>query len=81
MRSDTGDVESLDTERLNTRALAALVVSVLVGVAGLFALPVIQAVSGLEFLPAFGLVLAIELVAAVGVIVSVLRLHRKITIE
>jgi hypothetical protein len=73
--------ESLDPEALNTRALATLVASVVLGVAGLFGLPAIQAASGLAFLPAFGIVLAIELVAVVGVTVSVLRLHRQRSFE
>lgn len=81
MGSDRSGDESFDPETLNTRALAALVASVLLGVAGLFALPAIQATLGLAFIPAFGLVLAVELLAAVGVIVSVLRLHRKIVAD
>jgi hypothetical protein len=69
--------DSLAPEELNPVAVGGVVVSVLVGVAGLFALPAIQQSLGLPFLPAFGVVLAVELVATVGVVVSVLNLHRR----
>lgn len=65
----------------NIGALVALIVSLILGVGGLFVLPALQSVLGLEFRPAFGLVLVIELVALAGVVVSVLRLYRGPTIE
>jgi hypothetical protein len=60
----------------NRRALAGLVGSVALGVAGLFALPAIRSAFGLDFGAAFWLVLAIEFVASLGVVVSVLSLYR-----
>jgi hypothetical protein len=66
---------------LNTRALVGLVVSVGVGIAGLFVLPLLQSTFGLGFGAAFGLVLAVEFVAFLGVAASVLRLYRERTFE
>jgi hypothetical protein len=68
-------------ETLNTGALAGLVLSVAVGVAGLFILPALRSVFGLGFQAAFWLVLAVEFLAAVGVSVSILRLFRQRTFE
>lgn len=76
----TGD-ESFEQEQFNVRAFGGILVSVFVGVTGLFILPLIQSVFGVGFGPAFAIVLAIEFVAAIGVIVSVLRLHKKRTFE
>ena len=76
----TGD-EQPTVQALNSRAFAALLVSVFVGVSGLFALPAIQSLSGLPFLPAFGIVLLFELVAVAGITVSVLNLHTERTFD
>jgi hypothetical protein len=65
----------------NTGALVAFIISLTLGVGGLFVLPALQSMFGLDFRPAFAIVLAIEIVALVGVIVSVLRLYRGPTIE
>jgi hypothetical protein len=78
---ETADDSSFDQYTFNLRAFVGLLVSVFVGVVGLFALPAVQRVFGVGFGPAFAIVLGIEFLAAVGVIVSVLRLHRKRTFE
>jgi hypothetical protein len=49
--------------------------SVILGVAGFFALDLIRTVSGLGFLSGFGVVLVIELAAIVGVVLSTFHLH------
>lgn len=81
MSTDRGADDALEQEAFNVRAFAGLLVSLFVGVTGLFALPTVQALLGVGFGPAFAIVLAVEFAAAVGVIVSVLRLHRKRTFE
>ncbi|WP_202877440.1 hypothetical protein [Haloglomus irregulare] len=63
-------------ETLNTRALIGLIVSLTVGVAGLFVLPALQSAFGLTFGVAFGLILAVELLSFVGVAVSIFRLYQ-----
>lgn len=75
------DSDSVAVESMNTSAVVGLVGSVLVGVVGLFLLPVLQSLLGLEFGPAFSIVLAVELVAVVGVTVFIFRLHRENTFE
>ncbi|MDR9445897.1 MAG: hypothetical protein RI544_07160 [Haloquadratum sp.] len=67
--------EPADPKPLNQRAVLGLVGSVMLGVAGFFALDLIRTVSGLGFLSGFGVVLVIELVAIVGVVLSTFRLH------
>jgi hypothetical protein len=81
MNTDRGTDEAFEQETFNVRAFVGLLVSLFVGVAGLFALSTIQALLGVGFIPAFAVVLAVEFAAAVGVMVSVLRLHRKPTFE
>jgi hypothetical protein len=68
-------------EQFNPRAFGVLLVSVFLGVSGLFALPAVQALSGLPFLPAFGIVLLVELVAVAGITLSVFNLHTEETFE
>jgi len=58
----------------NRPALMLLAVSVLVGVAALFALPALQAI-GLTFWVAFWGLMGIEFLAAVGVTYAVLQLR------
>lgn len=58
----------------NRPALMLLAVSVLVGVAALFALPALQSL-GLDFWVAFWGLMAVEFVAAVGVTYAVLQLR------
>ncbi len=77
--SDNDD--DLAVYELNTRSVVGLVVSVVVGVAGLFALPALQEVFGLSFQQAFWPLLAVEFLAFVGVAVSVLRLHEERSFE
>jgi hypothetical protein len=79
--NEMGDDDSYEQYSFNLRAFVGLLVSVFVGVAGLFALPAVQQVFGVGFGPAFAIVLGIEFLAAIGVIVSVLRLHRQRTFE
>lgn len=67
--------DETSVERINTRAVVGLGVSVVVGVAGLFLLPAIQSTFGLTFGPAFAIVLGLEFVAVGGVTFSLLRLH------
>jgi hypothetical protein len=59
---------------LNRLAVVGLVVSTLVAIVGLFALPALTA-NGLSFGQAFWSLVAIEFLAALGVAVSVLRLR------
>ena len=68
--------EDLAVEELNTRAAVGLVLSVTVGVVGLFLLPTLRDF-GLSFGVAFWSLLALEFLSVVGVTVSVLRLHEK----
>ena len=82
MASDPPDSDVDPTlHTLNTGALVGLVVSVGVGVGGLFVLPLLRSVFGLGFGVAFGLVLAIELVALLGVVASIFRLHQQRTFD
>ncbi|WP_303704072.1 hypothetical protein [Haloquadratum walsbyi] len=76
MDQSDGEAE-LAPESLNQRALTGLVFSVIVGIGGLFALPVIQTILQLEFFPAFTVVLLIELIATAGVVLSMFQLHQK----
>ena len=75
------DDDDLAVQQLNTRSVVGLVVSVMVGVAGLFALPAIRQSFGLSFQQAFWPLLAVEFLAFVGVAVSVLRLHEERSFE
>lgn len=77
-RSDADDktVDELQPESLNTRSLAGLIISVSVGMVGLFMLPPLQSL-GLSFMTAFWTTAAIELLAFVGVAVSVMTLYRE----
>jgi hypothetical protein len=77
MNQSDGETEPLAPESLNQQALIGLIVSVIVGVGGLFALPVIQTILQLQFLPAFSIVLMIELIATAGVVISMFRLHQE----
>jgi hypothetical protein len=62
-------------ERRNNRpAMILLAVSVLVGVAALFALPALQSL-GLSFWVAFWGLIAVEFLAAIGVTYAVLELR------
>ena len=79
--SDGATNDVFEQEAFNTRAFALLLVSLFVGIAGLFGLPVVQGLLGLAFRPAFAVILGVEFLAAVGVIVAVLRLHKKRTFE
>jgi hypothetical protein len=67
-----------DPEPLNTTAVVGLVVSVIVAVAGLFALPTLLG-GGLSFGIAFWFLCGVEFVAAIGVIVSVTNLRSGLT--
>ncbi len=58
----------------NRPALILLAVSVLVGIAALFALPALQAI-GLDFWVAFWGLMGVEFLAAVGVTYAVLELR------
>ena len=69
-RESDGEVESL-----NRAAVAGLVVSFFVAVAGLFSLPVLTTL-GLDSRTAFWLVIGVEFLAAVGVGLSVRALYR-----
>jgi hypothetical protein len=64
----------MDPEPLNRWAVVGLVVSVLVAVGGLFALPSLLS-QGITFNAAFWFLCAVEFVAAVGVAYFVLNLH------
>ena len=63
-----------ESRPLNRLAVAGLVLSTLVAIVGLFALPTLRA-NGLSFGQAFWALVALEFFAAVGVAVSVLRLR------
>ena len=76
-RNDDNNDDDLTIYELNTRSVVGLVVSVAVGVVGLFALPALQQGFGLSFQEAFWPLLAVEFLAFVGVAVSVLRLHEE----
>jgi hypothetical protein len=67
--------EYADPAPLRREAVVGLVVSVLVGVAGLFALPAIQALTGLPFFTVFWAIVALEFLCAVGAGISVMNLH------
>lgn len=79
--SDTDPDLGPEQRAPNLRALAGLLISLAIGVGGLFALPALRSGLGLDFGVAFGLVLAIEFVAFIGVAASVLRLYRDRMIE
>ena len=72
--------DDVTVKRLNTRAVAGLVASVVVGVVGLFLLPTLRDL-GLSFWTAFWSLLALEFLAFLGVAVSVLRLHEERSFE
>jgi hypothetical protein len=63
--------------RENRPAMVLLAVSVLVGIAALFALPTLQSL-GLSFWVAFWGLIAVEFLAAVGVTYAVLELRTDI---
>ena len=69
--------DDLTVYELNTRSIVGLVVSVAIGVVGLFALPALQRSLGLSFQEVFWPLLAVEFLAFIGVAVSVLRLHEE----
>ena len=73
--------DDLTVYELNTRSIVGLVVSVAIGVVGLFALPALQRSLGLSFQEVFWPLLAVEFLAFVGVAVSVLRLHEERSFE
>ncbi|WP_182022291.1 hypothetical protein [Haloquadratum walsbyi] len=77
MNQNDGEKEPLAPESLNQQALIGLILSVIIGVGGLFALPAIQVLFQLQFFPAFTIVLVIELIATAGVVISMFRLHRE----
>ena len=68
-------------ETLSTRALIGLIVSLTVGVGGLFVLPALQSAFGLTFGVAVGLILAVGLLSFVGVAVSIFRLYQTRTFD
>ncbi|WP_247010299.1 hypothetical protein [Halorientalis litorea] len=67
--------DEVEVEQLNTRAAAGLVVSVVVGIVGLFLLPSLRSL-GVSFGVAFWSLLALEFAAFLGVFASVRRLHQ-----
>ena len=79
--SDPDRPAETTVETLNTRALLGLILSLAVGIAGLFVLPALQSTFGLTFGVAFGLVLAVEFLSFVGVAVFVFRLYQERTFD
>jgi len=51
MNQNDGEKEPLAPESLNQQALIGLILSVIIGVGGLFALPAIQVLFQLQFFP------------------------------
>ena len=74
MTDEWDDPVTREPEPLNRVAVAGLIGSVAVAVAGLFALPALTD-GGLSFWTAFWLLCGVEFVAAVGAGVSILRLR------
>jgi hypothetical protein len=70
------DGEPREPAPLRTVSVVGIVVSTIVAVVGLFALPTLTA-SGLTFSTAFWLLCGVELAAALGITVSVLNLHEE----
>jgi uncharacterized membrane protein YeaQ/YmgE (transglycosylase-associated protein family) len=79
--SDPDRTAETAVETLNTRALLGLVLSLAVGITGLFVLPALQSTFGLTFGVAFGLVLAVEFISFIGVAVFVFRLYQTRTFD
>jgi hypothetical protein len=70
------DGEPREPAPLRTISVVGIVVSTLLAVVGLFALPTLTA-AGLAFSTAFWLVCGVELAAALGIAISVLNLHKE----
>jgi hypothetical protein len=79
--SDPDQTAETSVETLNTGALIGLILSLAVGITGLFILPTLQSTFGLTFGVAFALVLAVEFLSFIGVTVFVFRLFQERTFD